>query len=144
MSNLLGCILTHQLPFQTYLAAYSCFVDFSLLSQYLYYYKPPPPLPPSERSSPVSASTPLLEDGLLYSVKGPYGSTSSRRYSGVSASYAPAGRFAPQLRPCSELWTLQQQIPVTRSCPQAPSLHPQQTSNVTRTTNYCCEYRSNC
>ncbi|KAI0831310.1 PQ loop repeat-domain-containing protein [Trametes gibbosa] len=36
-TNLIGCILTHQLPFQTYLATYFVFVDFSLLSQYLYY-----------------------------------------------------------------------------------------------------------
>ena len=91
MSNLLGCILTHQLPFQTYLAAYFCFVDLSLLGQYLYYYKPSPSLPPSERSSPLSASTALLEDGLVHSVTERYGSTRSRRYSGVSASYPPPG-----------------------------------------------------
>ncbi|KZT28429.1 hypothetical protein NEOLEDRAFT_844459 [Neolentinus lepideus HHB14362 ss-1] len=37
LTNLIGCILTHQLPFQTYLATYFCFVDFSLLSQFFYY-----------------------------------------------------------------------------------------------------------
>ncbi|KAI0818501.1 PQ loop repeat-domain-containing protein [Irpex lacteus] len=36
-SNLVGCILTNQLPFQTYLAVYFCFVDFSLVGQFLYY-----------------------------------------------------------------------------------------------------------
>ncbi|KAI0748128.1 PQ loop repeat-domain-containing protein [Daedaleopsis nitida] len=36
-TNLVGCILTHQLPFQTYLATYFCFVDFTLLTQYIYY-----------------------------------------------------------------------------------------------------------
>ncbi|TFK91034.1 hypothetical protein K466DRAFT_573907 [Polyporus arcularius HHB13444] len=36
-TNLIGCILTHQLPFQTYLATYFCVVDFSLLAQYYYY-----------------------------------------------------------------------------------------------------------
>ncbi|GBE82169.1 PQ loop repeat-domain-containing protein [Sparassis latifolia] len=36
-TNLLGCILTHQLPFQTYLATYFCFVDFTLLAQFFYY-----------------------------------------------------------------------------------------------------------
>jgi hypothetical protein len=91
MSNLVGCILTRQLPFQTYLAAYFCCVDFCLLAQYLYYYKPPSSLPPSEESSPISASTPLLEDGLAHSVAERYGSTGSRRYSGVSASYPPPG-----------------------------------------------------
>ena len=86
MSNLIGCILTRQLPFQTYLAAYFCCVDFCLIAQYLYYYKPP-----LEESSPVSASTPLLEEGLAHSVAARYGSTGSRRYSGVSASYPPPG-----------------------------------------------------
>jgi hypothetical protein len=91
LSNLVGCILTHQLPFQTYLAAYFCLVDFSLVAQYLYYYKPPPSLPPSEEASPLSASTPLLEEGLAHSVTEGYGTTRSRRYSGVSASYPPPG-----------------------------------------------------
>ncbi|KAG9102743.1 hypothetical protein FRC06_001275 [Ceratobasidium sp. 370] len=36
-TNLLGCILTNQLPFQTYLAVYFVWVDFCLLAQYLYY-----------------------------------------------------------------------------------------------------------
>lgn len=37
MSNLLGCILTHQLPFQTYLAGYFVFIDSTLILQYIYY-----------------------------------------------------------------------------------------------------------
>ncbi|KAG1782613.1 PQ loop repeat-domain-containing protein [Suillus placidus] len=37
LSNLIGCLLTHQLPFQTYLATYFCIVDCSLLAQYFYY-----------------------------------------------------------------------------------------------------------
>ncbi|KAF9484736.1 hypothetical protein BDN70DRAFT_797187 [Pholiota conissans] len=40
ISNLVGCILTHQLPFQTYLATYFVCVDFMLVAQYYYYYKP--------------------------------------------------------------------------------------------------------
>ncbi|KAJ7905622.1 PQ loop repeat-domain-containing protein [Mycena olivaceomarginata] len=36
-SNLLGCILTRQLPFQTWLATYFVFVDMLLCSQYFYY-----------------------------------------------------------------------------------------------------------
>ncbi|KZT70136.1 hypothetical protein DAEQUDRAFT_668272 [Daedalea quercina L-15889] len=58
-TNLIGCILTHQLPFQTWLAAYFCFVDFSLLSQYFYYrYKSPSKPPPylSTRSRTTSAA----------------------------------------------------------------------------------------
>ncbi|KAM0753628.1 hypothetical protein T439DRAFT_310412 [Meredithblackwellia eburnea MCA 4105] len=42
-TNLLGCILTHQLPFQTYLATYFVFVDVGLMSQYIWYtYLHPP------------------------------------------------------------------------------------------------------
>ncbi|KAG6868235.1 hypothetical protein C0993_005935 [Termitomyces sp. T159_Od127] len=37
VSNLVGCILTHQLPFQTYLAVYFVFVDIALVVQYCYY-----------------------------------------------------------------------------------------------------------
>ncbi|KAL4077108.1 PQ loop repeat-domain-containing protein [Scleroderma yunnanense] len=37
VSNLIGCLLTNQLPFQTYLAIYFCFIDCCLLVQYFYY-----------------------------------------------------------------------------------------------------------
>ncbi|KAF7969899.1 hypothetical protein HWV62_25635 [Athelia sp. TMB] len=37
VSNLIGCLLTKQLPFQTWLAVYFSFVDMMLLSQYYYY-----------------------------------------------------------------------------------------------------------
>ncbi|KAF0474738.1 PQ-loop-domain-containing protein [Gigaspora margarita] len=37
ITNLLGCILTNQLPFQTYLATYFCIVDLALFYQYFYY-----------------------------------------------------------------------------------------------------------
>ncbi|KAI9466303.1 PQ loop repeat-domain-containing protein [Lactarius psammicola] len=39
LTNLIGCILTHQLPFQTWLATYFCSIDLVLLSQYFYYRK---------------------------------------------------------------------------------------------------------
>jgi len=39
-TNLIGCLLTDQLPFQTYLATYFVFVDICLVSQYLYYDAP--------------------------------------------------------------------------------------------------------
>lgn len=37
ISNLVGCILTHQLPFQTWLATYFVLVDLTLVGQYVYY-----------------------------------------------------------------------------------------------------------
>jgi len=42
-TNLLGSVLTQQLPFQIYTASYFCIVDFFLVSQWVYYtkiYKP--------------------------------------------------------------------------------------------------------
>ncbi|KAG8992212.1 hypothetical protein FRB93_002441 [Tulasnella sp. JGI-2019a] len=37
ITNLVGCILTDQLPFQKYLSSYFCFVDICLVYQYCYY-----------------------------------------------------------------------------------------------------------
>lgn len=37
VTNLLGCILTKQLPFQTLLATYYCFIDSCLVFQYFLY-----------------------------------------------------------------------------------------------------------
>ncbi|EKD01353.1 vacuolar membrane protein [Trichosporon asahii var. asahii CBS 8904] len=54
VTNLIGCVLTDQLPFQTYLATYFVFVDVTLVGQY-FYYAPrtkPPPQPESMTASP--------------------------------------------------------------------------------------------
>lgn len=56
-TNLLGCILTHQLPFQTYLATYFVFVDFSLVVQYYHYRKLSPPATPYLRPRSTSFRT---------------------------------------------------------------------------------------
>ncbi|WVQ71738.1 hypothetical protein IAR50_001279 [Cryptococcus sp. DSM 104548] len=42
ITNLIGCLLTDQLPFQTYLAAYFCIIDVALVAQYIHYRKPQP------------------------------------------------------------------------------------------------------
>jgi len=39
-ANLIGCIFTNQLPFQTYLATYFVAVDAALIAQYIYYDAP--------------------------------------------------------------------------------------------------------
>ncbi|KAI9276845.1 PQ loop repeat-domain-containing protein [Phascolomyces articulosus] len=36
-ANLIGCILTNQLPFQRYLGTYFVFIDLTLLAQWIYY-----------------------------------------------------------------------------------------------------------
>ncbi|KAF5377071.1 hypothetical protein D9757_007698 [Collybiopsis confluens] len=43
ISNLIGCVLTHQLPFQTWLAVYFVSVDLTLCIQYVYYRTINPP-----------------------------------------------------------------------------------------------------
>ncbi|WOO84374.1 Lysosomal amino acid transporter 1 [Vanrija pseudolonga] len=37
LTNFIGCVLTDQLPFQTYLAAYFCVVDVTLVGQFFHY-----------------------------------------------------------------------------------------------------------
>ncbi|GAA5940975.1 PQ-loop repeat-containing protein, partial [Sporobolomyces koalae] len=55
-TNFVGCVLTHQLPFQTYLATYFLFVDVALVSQYYYYSrrKPPQDFPPLSENFPYA------------------------------------------------------------------------------------------
>ncbi|KAJ8494936.1 hypothetical protein ONZ45_g13070 [Pleurotus djamor] len=57
LSNLIGCLLTHQLPFQTYLATYFVFVDLSLLCQYIYYSPKGLSSTPGTRTRPRATST---------------------------------------------------------------------------------------
>ena len=102
-------LLTRQLPFQTYLAANFCCVDFCLIAQHLYYYKPP-----SEESSPISANTPLFEGGLAHSVAERYGSTGS-----TSRLCSPV-----QFRRCSHARALHAQVSITGSCPLPSRFHP--------------------
>lgn len=69
ITNLVGCILTHQLPFQTYLASYFVFVDVTLVAQYIYYYKPSPPTSPSVSLTPsptLSPAVTLTPTGVIY------------------------------------------------------------------------------
>ncbi|KWU44967.1 hypothetical protein RHOSPDRAFT_17229, partial [Rhodotorula sp. JG-1b] len=76
-TNFLGCVLTHQLPFQTYLAGYFLLVDVVLCSQFAYYSRIHPRSPvnaapsdversnvfpldvPEQANDPLSSSTPL-------------------------------------------------------------------------------------
>ncbi|CAK9779838.1 hypothetical protein CC85DRAFT_286243 [Cutaneotrichosporon oleaginosum] len=57
LTNLVGCILTDQLPFQTYLATYFCFVDITLVCQYFYYTKKSAPV--LKPASPLASTTAL-------------------------------------------------------------------------------------
>ncbi|KAH0827025.1 hypothetical protein J3R83DRAFT_4706 [Lanmaoa asiatica] len=68
-SNLIGCLLTHQLPFQTYLATYFCTVDCCLLYQYFYYGGGPRTLPTTyshTRSRTASSARRLSVDASHY------------------------------------------------------------------------------
>ncbi|KAH8923229.1 hypothetical protein BT69DRAFT_1350313 [Atractiella rhizophila] len=74
--NLLGCILTHQLPFQTYLATYFVTVDCILLYQFFYYSRvsPPDPYSPYVYEEPVDDSvfiTPAHDRPFSWSSHGP-------------------------------------------------------------------------
>ncbi|WWC69377.1 uncharacterized protein I206_103316 [Kwoniella pini CBS 10737] len=52
ITNLLGCLLTDQLPFQTYLAIYFCTIDLALVGQYIHYKPTAPVRPPSVAQTP--------------------------------------------------------------------------------------------
>ncbi|KAG2020204.1 hypothetical protein CC2G_005572 [Coprinopsis cinerea AmutBmut pab1-1] len=90
ISNLVGCILTNQLPFQTYLATYFVAVDCTLVAQYFYYYKPPK-LPPLY-GHPRLASTP----GTARHLSVERGASRYRTLSTVAANVAAAAALAAQ------------------------------------------------
>ncbi|KAJ3787456.1 PQ loop repeat-domain-containing protein [Lentinula aff. detonsa] len=81
ISNLIGCILTNQLPFQTWLAAYFVSVDFALVGQYVYYQHVNPPRARS-RIRPTSV--------------GDRPSPPYRRLSAVASNVAAAAALAAQ------------------------------------------------
>ncbi|KAJ3555034.1 hypothetical protein NP233_g12300 [Leucocoprinus birnbaumii] len=92
-SNLIGCILTKQLPFQVYLATYFCLIDFVLLSQYLYYQRPTtksPPLPPITNTFPGRSASVIT--GRRLSVD--RSTTRYRTLSAVAANVAAAAALA--------------------------------------------------
>ncbi|SCV67003.1 BQ2448_5649 [Microbotryum intermedium] len=51
-TNLIGCVLTHQLPFQTYLATYFVLIDVMLMAQFFHY----------SRANPSTSIPPLSID----------------------------------------------------------------------------------
>ncbi|KAE9409623.1 hypothetical protein BT96DRAFT_962232 [Gymnopus androsaceus JB14] len=58
ISNLIGCVLTHQLPFQTWLAVYFVTVDMMLCGQYVYYQRVNPPRSRSRITRRMSVDRP--------------------------------------------------------------------------------------
>ncbi|CAE6414118.1 unnamed protein product [Rhizoctonia solani] len=59
-TNLIGCILTNQLPFQTYLATYFVWIDTCLLVQYIYYEWYRAPRSPSKLEIDTDVDAPQL------------------------------------------------------------------------------------
>ncbi|EIM90090.1 uncharacterized protein STEHIDRAFT_166349 [Stereum hirsutum FP-91666 SS1] len=88
MTNLLGCILTHQLPFQKYLASYFCFVDLILVMQYVHYRKPTQTIPYARSRSRTVSS---LTRGYTPERAGP---SHYRTISAVAANVAAAASLA--------------------------------------------------
>ncbi|CAG8782091.1 33783_t:CDS:2, partial [Racocetra persica] len=77
LTNLVGCILTKQLPFQMYLAMYFCTVDLVLFSQYFYYTwlfsaRLPDDVPLGPEESPTRFSMISLRDSILEGAKKSY------------------------------------------------------------------------
>ncbi|KIM62180.1 hypothetical protein SCLCIDRAFT_1215532 [Scleroderma citrinum Foug A] len=85
-SNLIGCLLTQQLPFQTYLAIYYCCVDCCLLCQF-FYYGGDPKVPPGVLVRPRSRTTSV---GRPRSLDASHYRTLSAAAEGVAAAAALA------------------------------------------------------
>ncbi|KAI0933126.1 hypothetical protein AcV7_004689 [Taiwanofungus camphoratus] len=90
-TNLLGCILTNQLPFQTWLATYFCFIDCTLLFQYFYYRSlsksiAPPYVLPRSRTASTATRRMSVERGAAH----------YRALSNVAANVAAAAAFAAE------------------------------------------------
>ncbi|KAM6500448.1 PQ loop repeat domain containing protein [Amanita muscaria] len=83
--NLLGCILTNQLPFQTLLASYFVCVDTALLFQYFYYTRPAKPSK-HERAMSTSRAT----------IRAERTPSRYRTISAVAANVAAAAALAAQ------------------------------------------------
>ncbi|TFK30013.1 hypothetical protein FA15DRAFT_581170 [Coprinopsis marcescibilis] len=90
ISNLVGCILTHQLPFQKYLATYFVAVDCTLVAQYIYYYKPAKPT--TQFGHARVSATP----GTARRLSGERGASRYRTLSTVAANVAAAAALAAQ------------------------------------------------
>ncbi|KAF5315626.1 hypothetical protein D9611_004776 [Ephemerocybe angulata] len=90
ISNLIGCLLTHQLPFQTWLATYFVIVDCILVVQYFYYAKPQ--AKPSYHHPSLSATLPSSRR-LSGERRNP---SRYRTLSHVAANVAAAAAFAAQ------------------------------------------------
>ncbi|KII88392.1 hypothetical protein PLICRDRAFT_41555 [Plicaturopsis crispa FD-325 SS-3] len=89
LSNLIGCLLTHQLPFQTWLAVYFCLVDFSLFGQYFYYRSAKFQRPPYLHSRNRTTST-------VRRMSYEHGPSHYRALSTVAANVAVAANLAAQ------------------------------------------------
>ncbi|KAJ2913434.1 hypothetical protein MD484_g6972, partial [Candolleomyces efflorescens] len=89
ISNLVGCILTHQLPFQTWLATYFVIVDCALVGQYFYYERAP-----SKASHFGHARPPTTPGTRRVSIE--RGHSRYRTLSAVAANVAAAAALAAQ------------------------------------------------
>ncbi|PPQ76214.1 hypothetical protein CVT24_008946 [Panaeolus cyanescens] len=99
ISNLVGCILTNQLPFQTYLATYFVCVDCMLVGQYFYYYKAPKG-PPTALAHHIRSATSPAAGGRSATDRG---ASRYRTLSAVASNVAAAAALAAQQDEQSDL-----------------------------------------
>ncbi|ODQ65564.1 PQ-loop-domain-containing protein [Nadsonia fulvescens var. elongata DSM 6958] len=94
LTNLIGCILTHQLPFQKILALYYILNDFVLGMQYLYYtyiHVRSLPVVPSERFGYVVNSESIFEPGLDNENSNETNNTRGKSFIKSSTWHVPTG-----------------------------------------------------
>ncbi|KAI5119186.1 hypothetical protein M0805_000640 [Coniferiporia weirii] len=81
ITNLVGCLLTHQLPFQTILATYFVSVDFMLFSQYFYYSR-------SRSPAQTTLGSPALLDVPRSPLYPPLPEVQAQRYSSRTRAFS--------------------------------------------------------
>lgn len=122
LTNLVGCLLTHQLPFQVAVASYFCFIDIVILLQYYceslaicngcvggrgVKLTSPTDYWSKNRAKPTEvAVAPVIQYG-TFGTSRRYGSTSRPRYGSKSSSYStlPRLRSTTASRPTSPAHT---------------------------------------
>ncbi|AFR93347.2 vacuolar membrane protein [Cryptococcus neoformans C23] len=90
ITNLIGCLLTHQLPFQTFLAAYFCIIDVTLLGQYFYYRQNQTVLAPTAAYGYASLSESPRQIFSNLPATAPLGRTRSTSVNRVTSPLSPA------------------------------------------------------
>ena len=133
ITNLVGCVLTDQLPFQKYLASYFCFVDICLVGQYFYYSKPL--LPEKGIMESLIIESPLVASRIIspqVRYRAIHQAASNIAAAAAALEHSPAG----SRRRAASLSSVPHRAPIPRIRRTAPSLTQDLASSTIPTEEY--------